>query len=322
MLSNKTAQRGAASALIVFFLLAIVAVMVSVSQLMSNASLSGHNQKSHHLQALYLAESALGREINALNANAFACGTLSPNPQSFAGGSFETLSSTPLATDPCTVKVQGTYNSVITVLEAQLDNIGGTGGGGGGSYEEHFPAGSLVDWPATQSSSQGTSLLDAADNCSTCPGSPSGQALYFTTTVGGGWNRLTGYRQELLPAPIDTTGGGITVDFSLGYKKNIIGSSSGVWQRIYLELHDSTLGVTEELWRDISTASDNIWFSVSQTGVALTAGRNYDYVRISYDLRGRSGRVPEMWIDEINITSTGMSNAPNWQIIQWQEVNQ
>jgi len=323
----KKHQRGAVSAIMVYVLLAIVGGMLIASQLMSGASLSGNNQKSDHLQALFLAESALEREIAALNADATICNasSLPVNLQNFAGGTFETISANIVTTNmECIVKVKGIKNSVVTVIEATLENQGGIGGGGGGgSYEEHFPSGSLATWPATETSSEGSSSLDAGENCTTCAGTPSGQALYFITATGGGWNNLIGYRQEQLMTAIDTTGGGVTVDFSLGYKKNVIGSTGGVKQRIYLELYDSTNGVSEVIWQNISTIDTNVWIPVSQTSVALNNGRIYDYVRISYNIKGKAGREPEVWMDEINISSGGGGGAsPDWQTIKWDEVNQ
>ena len=318
-------EKGAVSAIVVYILLVIVGGLVSASVLMSNASLGGNTEKKDHLQALYLAESALEREIAALNAVVTSCGTFATNQQSYAGGTFETISSIDVGVNPdCLVKVKGAKNSVVTYIEATLFNAGGTGASGGSSsYAEHFPAGSLATWPATEASSEGTSVLDAANNCTTCAGAPSGQSLHFSTTTGGGWNSLDGFRQELLSTVIDTTGGGVTIDFSFGYKKNVTGTTGGVRQRMYLELYDSTNGVTQELWRDIGVSAANVWVPVSQVGVSLTGGRLYDYVRIVYDLRGRAGREPEVWMDEINLNASGGgSPSPNWQTISWDEVDQ
>jgi len=298
MLARNT-QHGAASAIVVYILLAVVGGMVVVSLLMSRASLSDNNQKSDHLQARLLAESALEREIEALS-NGTACASIAiPNQKNFAGGTFSTLSATLSGID-CVLEVQGVNNLVVVVIDA---TVAGAGGGGGMSYVEHFPAGSLVDWPATETSSQGTSALDAGANCGTCSGTPSGQALKFTTSTGGGWNNLTGYREELLPVFIDTTGGNVLLDFSLGYKKSVIGSASGVRQRIYLELYDSTNDRREEIWRHIGVSTDNVWVSEPST-YDLPSGYVFDYVRLRYNLRGRAGREPEVWVDEINL-STG-----------------
>ena len=323
IIKNKNRQRGAVSAIIVYVLLAIVGGMLISSQLMSGASLSGNNQKSDHLQALFLAESALDREINALNTDSAACGSLAVNQQSFAGGTFETVSSTVLVADSqCSVKVKGIKNSVVTNIEATLINQGGASAGvGAAMHSEHFPISFLSDWPFTHSSSEGTSGWDVL-NCAGCVGSPFGGSLKLTTTTAGGWNSLIGYREQLLPAAINTTGGGITVDFSIGYRKKVTGTGNtgGVRQRIYLELYDSTNGVSEELWRDIAVSNADVWVSIPMTTTGLTNGRIYDYLRISYDMRGRAGRVPEVWIDEINITPGGAE--PNWYTQIWDEVNQ
>jgi len=322
MFMSSEKQQGAAAVIIVFVLLFLIAGMVVTISIISASSVSDSARQSDYANAFYLAESALEKARYQLNNN-IACDDpafVDAAEVAYKNGGFQIVTATidtPAAGD-CEVLVRGSSNSVITYVKSAFENFGGTGGGGGTtSFVEHFP--SLVDWTWYPTSDQGVRSLDT--DCGPCVGS-SGLSVKAITNSATSWRSLTGYYEKVLPTSIDTTGGGILLDWSIAFQKDVVGTLNPNRQRVELELWDSTNSVGEEIWRDWPTGV-SAWSVASGTGYALPAGLVYDNVRVYFDMRGRDNRIPEVWVDEINLSSTGGSGtAPNWQIITWSEVNQ
>lgn len=317
-MSKRMKQRGAASVLIVFIIMVVVGGMLAATVLMSSSSITDTSQQSDQVEAVYMAESALDRAVFLLNKAPLSCATLPDGIHSFsASSSFEIVSGTGDAVN-CTVKVRGIKNEVVFLVSAIIHNNGGTGTGTPAAFSEHFP--NLAGWSWNPISTQGTVGLDTGNNCGVCPGSSD---FSVTATIdGGGGNRtLDGYGEKILPATIDTTGGGITVDWSIGFQKDIIGLGVGVQQRLNLELFATGTGNTIELWRDWATIQGGAWTVASGTGFALPTGHVYDRVRVGIHVRGRPGRVPFIWLDEVQFSSGGIGSAANWSIATWQELS-
>jgi len=332
-------QSGAASAIVVFILLIVVASMVAVTVNMSNSSLSDSIIKNKNTQALYFAEAAMERIKSYLN-DTPSCNTLDgmiPDTTNIAGGTVSidtvTWQTTPTDEDAveCTVKVAATFNGVTRYIEFHIVNLGGTGGGGGGSgggLVDHFSPMSGWTWVPTgvQEGNYGSS----GESCptGTCNGydgnnvAENGSA-YATVTSGGGNRDLMGYFERELDENVDTRGGGIVLDWSIGFKKFATGSG-GIRQRLSMELADDA-GNTDQIWQDNTQDRSNTWAQASGTGLALTDGREYKKIRLNIELRGRADRIPEIWLDEITLSAGdtgGGGAAPNWQVLEWQEVEQ
>jgi len=323
MTSNKK-QQGAAAVIIVFLLLFLIAGMVVTISIISASSVSDSTRQSDYTNAFFLAESALEKARYQLNNN-ITCDDpafVDVAEVAYKKGGFQIVSATidTPAAGNCEVLVKGSSNSVITYVQSAFENLGGTGGGGGtGSFTEHFPA--FTGWTWNPTDNQGTISLDA--DCGPCVGS-SGFSVKAITDSAASWRRLRGYGEKTLVDPIDTSAGGVTLDWSLAYKKDIVGTGNPSRHIASVELWDSGNAAGEELWSDSAKSRDNIWTVMTGIGVGLTNGRLYDRIRIHFDLRGRDNRIPVIWIDEINMSAGGGGGgaAPDWQIITWSEVNQ
>lgn len=324
-------QNGSVSAIAVFILIVVIGSMVSVALIMSRSSLSDSNLQNSSGKALFLAESALERVIFHLNDDADCNNLPIADTQTLDGGSFEIVSFAVVTTpdDECDITVKSESNGIVQYIDVKVINNGGTGGGGGGGtggFIDHFNV--ITGWTWVPTGAQDGSVGGSGVNCptATCNGYDgtniaSGGSVYSTITTGGGNREFIGYGEKNLTSNIDTTAGGITLDWSIGFKKNVIGSG-GVRQRLKMELYASATGTLLEVWKDNFQDTSNTWTQASGLGLALTDGEVFDQIRLNIELRGRNSRIPEVWLDEVVLSAGGGGGGtpPSWQVVEWQSV--
>lgn len=324
-------ENGAASVIVVFILVVLIATMLVVAQMNSKSALSSAILESYVDQATYLAESALERTVYNLNNDPDCSNLLNPDQQTFGNGTFEIDSITVITVDTeCDIKVKAEVNGIVRYIDTVVFNVGGSGGGGGTDFFEQFiyanTAAMTVNWAEIfTGQSEGNSSWNSA-NCpaGSCPGSAGG-SFFVQTTGTGGTRNMTGYRERSL-TPVNTGTSGLNITLTGAWFK---ASSSGATprrQRIYIELRDSIGGVTTILWSELNRYG-NSGVQLINVNFALPANRTYDSVRMRFDLRGRrSGRRtpyahPQVYLDEISITGIGGGGmAPDWRVVEWKEV--
>lgn len=329
-------QKGAVSAIIVFVLIVVISSMVGISLTMSRSSLSDANMRNSAIQASYLAESALERVVYNLNTTPACTSLVTPDQQTLNNGTFETVSASisPTETDDteCDIKVKGSMNGIVKFIDTKVFNFGGTGGGGAGAnYTETFPSNVSfnANWAIeVNTATQGLSQWVSANCNATCLGT-AGTGSFYAEANGSGNNRtFTGYRETTITT-INSGAAGLTLDLTGGFKKDSSGGNPNR-QTISIELIETT-GATTVLWSDATRSSANVWIAIA-TSTALPANRSYDRLRIRYNLRGASylfwgafpvETLPYVWVDEINISGGAAGGpAPDWQVVEWQEVSQ
>lgn len=322
-------QTGTISAIAVFFLVVVIGGMATIAIMMSNSSLSDINQQNNKSQAMYLAESALERVVFSLNDDPDCNNLTSPDQQSAGNGTFEITSISII--DPiveCDIKVKATVGSIVYYINAKLINKGGTGGGAGTNFQEQFLSNAdfTSNWLETiiNGRNKGTSRWDAA-NCpsATCPGSAGG-SFYVETNGSGGSRRMHGYRERTIANPVNTGPSGMTVTLTGAWLKQSSTGGTPRRQVLKIRLYDSVNAVTKTLWSN-STKSGNSGIQLINKNINLAANRIFDKVQIFFNFTGRkSGGVyvhPQAYVDEISITGIGSGGAaPDWQIVEWQEV--
>ena len=311
-------QKGVASAVSVFLVLVLVSGMVLATMIMVSSSIMGSNQQSDYIEALFLAESAIERAALELNNDANLCGALSSDPvigdiQAFGNGEFQIMSDVGDSLN-CSLQVRGQKGDIIRFIDVDMTNAGGAGLG---VLLDHFP--NLSGWTWNPTDNQGVVSYDGSENCTICSGTPSGGSVRAETNSGGSWRRLRGYQEKDLGSPIDTTGGGVLLDWSVGWKKDIIGTLLPTQHIVSIEIYSSTAVAGQEIWQDIQKIDNGAWTEASGLGFALTDGRIYDKVRVHIDLRGRNDRIPIVWIDELNLIEANGA-AVGWVVNAWREV--
>jgi len=298
-LNPKKSQAGAAAAISIFILMVVIAGMLTTSLYSSSSSISNTVQQQDHQKAFFIAESGIQVaqfEMDQSN----NCGDVPIGSQNYGSGSYEiTVSSINGASDGCDVTVIGKSNDVVsTFTKAMLF----TNPGGGGTFTEPFPDNTDFNNNWVEVITGGTSGNTAwhSDNCGgTCGGGTGGSFYTEAIDTGGffGFASYAGYRKRSISTI--NTGTGLSIDLTGGYKKD--SSKRKPWvQSVYIELYDSTNGVTTELWKDEKTATNNQWKGISET-IALPANRSYDEIRIRFDLFGLTDRYPYIWVDEVNL---------------------
>ena len=156
-------------------------------------------------------------------------------------------------------------------------------------------------WTVVLTSSQGETAWDSADNCtiSVCPGSTGG-SFRTRTNTGTSNQLLQGYAHRALPSPLTTTAG-MTVKYSIGYKKQY--SKFPQAQELSVRLYNSTTGLGDTIWSHLTALDSTVWLRQSGT-TAVTAGRTYDRISIVFKLDETNqggNRQIRMWIDEIQL---------------------
>ena len=156
-------------------------------------------------------------------------------------------------------------------------------------------------WTVVLTSNQGETAWDNTDNCPTsvCPGS-TGWSFRMRTNTGTSNQLLQGYAHRALPAPLTTTAG-MTVNYSIGYKKQY--SKYPQAQELSVRLYNSATGQGDTIWSHL-TPLDSVSWARASSSTAVTAGRTYDRVSIVFKLDETSqggNRQIRMWIDEIQL---------------------
>ena len=327
---TKKKQTGTISAIAVFFLIVVIGGMVTIAVTMSTSSLSDINQQNNKSQAMYLAESALERVVFNLNNDPDCNNLASPDQQSLGNGIFEITSVSII--DPiaeCDIKVKATAGDIVFYINAKLVNKGGVGGGAGTDFQEQFPSNTdfTSNWLETiiNGRNKGTSRWDAA-NCpsATCSGSAGG-SFYVETNGSGGSRRMHGYRERNIINPVNTGASGMKVTLTGAWLKQSSTGGTPRRQVLKIRLYDSTNAVTKTLWSN-NSKSGNSGIQLINKNINLAANRIFDKVQVFFNFTGRkSGGVyvhPQAYVDEISITGIGSGGAaPDWQIVEWQEVD-
>jgi hypothetical protein len=192
---------------------------------------------------------------------------------------------------------------------------------GGALFYEPFPNGSVPDdtiagnscasspalsWCYAYQNNDGQSLFDAASQAADGTGS-----LLARTTAGRN-NRLRGYRERTLAAPIP---GGTVLTLSLGYKKNYI-TAAPSQQTIEVQLvYNIGAPVTPAGWGDTATSNANTWNTLTPASFTVPVNRTVTAVRLYFDLRNPNvnGTQTFVWFDEVRLTSPGGVDVVSWR---------
>ena len=132
---NAARQRGAATAVFVLLLLALVAFLGLTARRMAGSDALDTDHLSADAEALFLAESALERAAWRF-LDGTACADLAPDgPYTLGRGSLEVLAGldtgfdgSPLPAARCRIRVRGSVGQVRRTLEAIAQRPGGSGG--------------------------------------------------------------------------------------------------------------------------------------------------------------------------------------------------
>ena len=293
---RQSRQRGAVAVIVVVLFLVIVGYAAITSSTLVSTGMNEASVGDSGTKAELLARSGLERAFYLLK-NGTACGSLSSDAAvNYGAGKFDITDGTTV-TNGCQVTVLAQVGQLTRTLTGVLN----------ATFSEPFTNAALLasNWPAaTLTSTRGDDLWHNA-NCGSgvCSGS-SGGSYYMWAGTTGATDTYAGYRQTAMSA-IATGASGATVTWRLGWKKRFLntGAYKGdvVLQAVTLSLVDSVAGVVTQLWSHTDTSSLNTWTLASGT-TALPANRNYDAVRVTFNLRATSKAVVEQWVDEIQIT--------------------
>lgn len=292
---RQSRQRGAVAVIVVVLFLVIVGYAAITSSTLVSTSLNESSVGDSGTKAELLARSGLERAFYLLK-HGTACASLSSDAVvNYGAGTFDITDGTTV-TNGCQVTVVAQVGTLTRTLTGVLN----------ATFSEPFTNATLLasNWLVTLTSTRGEDRWDSA-NCGSgvCSGS-SGGSYYMMTGTTGATDTYTGYRQRAM-STIATGASGATVAWSLGWKKYYLntGGSSGTVtaQSVTISVVDTAGGVVTPLWTHTTTNNANSWTLASGT-TALPANRNYDKVRVTFNLSATSKAVVEQWVDEIEIT--------------------
>ena len=289
-------QRGAVSVIFVTLFLVIVGYAAVAASTLVARGLSQAATSDDGLELELIAESGMERAIKLVKSGALPCSSLGTDPQiSYPEGStsrwFDITSGTPSG-DQCNITVQANAGSLQRTFTGTVLNIY--------SFDHSFPSNANLasTWAAAVlTNSFGTNAFDNS-TCSfaTCGLSDGGSFRVLTDSAAGN-QRYSGYRQATIPTL--NSGSGLTLTWKYGARK-WTSAATATLHTIGISLVDSASGTVTVLSSDLTKRKDDVFYLVSGT-TPLPAGRNYDRIRVNFDLQENGKNRVRAHIDEIQL---------------------
>ncbi len=288
-------QKGAVTIIAAILFLVIVGYGAVVALDMGSSEVVDTTLQRDSLDARFIAEAGLERAFQRFKSGV-ACAAVFPDgPYTLGRGSFSVTNAV-LEGANCRVTVQGMVGLASRTMDAVATPDVTV-------YDFYEPFPSSADFAtvwATEvvTKNEGSSGFSSQDCGGACSGAVGGSVMAETNATGQrDW--FQAYRERAIPTL--NTGSGLTVDVSLAYKKYHQGSRT-TRQEIEIRLYDSSRSRETVLWSDTSHSNANNWVLVNQS-VSLPSSRDYDRLRIFFNLKEFKFNQVQVWVDEITIAT-------------------
>jgi len=283
----------------VVMILLMVGLATATSLQLAGTGVADSSMAEREQRAFYLAESAVERQRSMFN-NGAACNQLAPDPDpattgmdfyTFEGGTIAVTSFDDTNLPHCFITVEARIGDVVRRIRVDLLIEQGQGlyepFPSDEDFQEHWQV-EIIDTPGGGGWWSGGGGTDGyhrwdAENCplADCPNTTPNTGSFLIGTSNGGV--YSGY--AFRPIRTITTGpNGLDFLFGIGFEKTRARS----WRAenvVKVAFYDSATDTETIVWEDTNRGT-NGW-TYEENTVSLLPDKNYDEVRLIFNLRGR-----------------------------------
>ena len=299
-------QRGAATVMLVLFLLAVVAFALTLALNMAGSDITDSAMHNDATEALFLAESGIERAAKRFADGTSCTTTALAESVPFGRGKFTVLEAV-FTANICRARVQGEVRATKRVVLGDATTL---------LYEplpDKYSVPAVLDaaWPETIIKKDGKSGYDIASAVADATGS------LIMQTKRGRKNKFEAYRRRTLPAAIT---GPQVVTLNLAYKMNYTGAPPSD-QQLQVRLVDSA-GVARPVpGADFNGPSNaNVWIVSPTLTDTIPAGVTITRIELYYKLANGNSKDAQtfLWADNVRLTTS----AAAFPLKAWTEIIQ